>query len=549
MPAQPRAGFGPDMTLEKNGNAEIVDKGGAEAKGEEAAAQSPRKRPRTELHADVQALVSRVCDAEMMRRHAASCGFDEPGLQQLSRLSIKEGLTWLRAIEQELLRTNPSPEALGSLSRSFSKALGGGAQHQVPGTIDSLEQVKAKALELEGLSDVESAYCRLLKIAAGRACLRKEVDNEEADAEEDGATADTAPSPSKRLMTPFFLFLADRRDAIKAELAATGDTGFGSVSKRAAEVWKALPEAEQEPYLAAYRKAKEAREQEFAEIRAREEAAAWEADPLANRFYRMLGCHLAPISRGSPVWGMLAECALGTQPETVAAGSHFVCLERAFSVTRPSEEKSFAKTAQNRRLLWYGCPLGTWASTLCNGVRLPQQETPYTGYNFGKGIYFSDMVSVAAASACPGARDGDRAMVLLAEVALGASVERQQADSRGATKIPPGHQSTLGRGLLAPSASRALPDGALLPLGPVQEQAAAAPLPPDAERLPHNEYVVYNPAHVRMRYLLEVRFLSGTSPETVLQARSETKAEAAASPLSAKRLRKKTHADETLLLS
>lgn len=512
--------------------------------------ESPAKRRRTQLHEDICSFVERICDVDMMQRHAALKGFELPGREQLSRLNIKEGLTWLRAIEQELLKPSPSTESLASFGQSFAKTLAGagGAQHPPSCAIGSLEQVKAKTLELEELSDIENVYGRLLRIAAGRACLKQVSDDEGSD---DGDTADTTPSKStKRPMTAFFLFLADRRDAIKADLVASlGSVGLGEVTKKAAELWKALPEAEQEPYITTYTKAKEARDQEFADIKARQDEAAWKADPLVNRFYRMLGCQLSPISRGSPVWSLIAESALGTQPEAIAVGSHFVCLERAFSVARPHQDRMFPKKAPNRRLLWYGGPTGSWANILCNGIRLPQQETPFTGYNFGKGIYFSDMVSVAAALSSPGAKDGDRATVALAEVALGTSVERHQADSRGATKLPPGHQSIIGRGSLAPSASRVLPDGAVLPLGPVEEQPALPSLPDGATRLSHNEYVVYNPVLVRMRYLLEVRLVSGASPEEVSQARSGMQTGTVSPPLSAKRLRKKTHADEALLLS
>lgn len=309
-----------------------------------------------------------------------------------------------------------------------------------------------------------------------------------------------------------------------------------------------MSETDRAPYEDPFKAEKAAYDQERAERKAKEDAEAWEADPLDQRQYRMLNCQLTAVSRGSPVWSTIAESALGTQMETVAADGQFVCVERMFSINRPSEEKPWIKSGQmpNRRLLWYGGPLATWASVLSNGLRLPQQETPFTGFSFGKGIYFSDMVSVAASAS--GVGDDGRAIVLMCEVAMGKSVERTSVDGRGSSKLPPGKTSTIGRGRLAPSGSRVLPDGAQLPLGPVKEQPA--PMAPVAgARLPHNEYVVYNPGHVRMRYLLEMRLLSGSSQEAIAEARAEAQslASAAAPPLVAKRLSKKTASDQTLL--
>jgi len=504
------------------------------------------------MHADIQALVERVCDVAMMVRHVETSGFDARGvrLENLTTFNIKQGLTWLRAIEQELLKIAPSPESLAALSQSCFKAVGlAGPGSQ---TIGSLELMKAKAQALEALTDIESVYGRLLRIAAGKSGLKKAGDSDDEEVIDVDAI-EAVTSTTKRPTTPFFRFIADRRSVISAELRIELGTPEGTgvrptlVVKRASEIYKALPEAERAAWEGPYRAEKEAHEAEKAAKKAKEDAEAWEADPLPERQYRMLNCHLTPISRGSPVWRLISESALTTQPQAVAADAHFVSVDRMFSISRPCEEKNYPKQAQsqNRRLLWYGGPLASWASVLSNGLHLPQQETPFTGYSFGKGIYFSDMVSVAAARS--GSADGDSAIVLLCEVALGKSVERKQVDARGTSKLPAGYNSTIGRGLVAPLGSRALPDGTHLPLGPVEEQV----LQPPGTRLPHNEFVVYNPANIRMRYILEVKLLSGASQEAISQARAEAESLTVGdeTPLSAKRLRKKTSADATLLAS
>lgn len=63
--------------------------------------------------------------------------------------------------------------------------------------------------------------------------------------------------------------------------------------------------------------------------------------------------------------------------------------------------------------------IGTLASVLRDGLKLPPAEAPSTGYMFGKGLYFSDCSSKAISySVNPSIKKGE-AFVLLSEVALG----------------------------------------------------------------------------------------------------------------------------------
>ena len=44
-------------------------------------------------------------------------------------------------------------------------------------------------------------------------------------------------------------------------------------------------------------------------------------------------------------------------------------------------------------LLWHGSRLTNWVGILSKGLRIAPPEAPVTGYMFGKGVYFADMVS------------------------------------------------------------------------------------------------------------------------------------------------------------
>jgi Poly(ADP-ribose) polymerase catalytic domain len=47
-------------------------------------------------------------------------------------------------------------------------------------------------------------------------------------------------------------------------------------------------------------------------------------------------------------------------------------------------------------LLWHGSRSSNFAGILSQGLRIAPPEAPVTGYMFGKGIYFADMVSKSA---------------------------------------------------------------------------------------------------------------------------------------------------------
>merc|ERR1711972_689470 len=136
---------------------------------------------------------------------------------------------------------------------------------------------------------------------------------------------------------------------------------------------------------------------------------------------------------------------------------------------------------------------------LSQGLRIAPPEAPVTGYMFGKGVYFADMVSKSA-NYCCASRDRPRAVMLLCEVALGKSNELQQANYH-ADHLPKGCLSTHGQGKTAPnpSGTKRLPDGLQVPMGAGVDTGVNG-------SLLYNEFIVYDTAQVRMRYLLEVEF-------------------------------------------
>jgi len=55
---------------------------------------------------------------------------------------------------------------------------------------------------------------------------------------------------------------------------------------------------------------------------------------------------------------------------------------------------------------------------LSQGMRIAPPEAPVTGYMFGKGVYFADMVTKSG-NYCFASRENNIGLMLLCEVALG----------------------------------------------------------------------------------------------------------------------------------
>ena len=168
----------------------------------------------------------------------------------------------------------------------------------------------------------------------------------------------------------------------------------------------------------------------------------------------------------------------------------------------------------NRQLLWHGSRLTNWVGILSQGLRIAPPEAPVTGYMFGKGLYFADMVSKSA-NYCMASSSSRTAVLVLCDVALGAPHELIAAQYEAAERSKArGRHSTWGIGKTAPldTHAGALPSlpGVKIPMG----KAAANPfLDANLDRLKaegagkrpellYNEFIVYDTKQVEMKYVV-----------------------------------------------
>ncbi|XP_069796902.1 poly [ADP-ribose] polymerase 2 isoform X2 [Narcine bancroftii] len=222
-------------------------------------------------------------------------------------------------------------------------------------------------------------------------------------------------------------------------------------------------------------------------------------NPL-DQHYRFLHCELQPMDHSCSHFQIIEKYLQSTHAST--HNDYTMKLLEVFQVAREGEEEVFRSDLNNRRLLWHGSRLMNWVSILNQGLRIAPPEAPVTGYMFGKGIYFADMSSKSA-NYCFATREQNVGLLLLCEVALGDCHKLLAADYE-ASSLPQGKDSTMGLGRVAPSDGTLLSlDGVLVPMGPARETGVVNP---DGYTLNYNEYVVYDPAQVRMKYLLKVQF-------------------------------------------
>ncbi|KAI3374250.1 hypothetical protein L3Q82_006100 [Scortum barcoo] len=219
-----------------------------------------------------------------------------------------------------------------------------------------------------------------------------------------------------------------------------------------------------------------------------------------DRQYRSLKCQLQPLDSSSHEYKVIEKYLQSTHAPTHS--DYTMTVLDIFSVDRDGERDNFLSQIHNKTLLWHGSRLSNWVGILSQGLRVAPPEAPVTGYMFGKGVYFADMSSKSA-NYCFANQNNQVGLLLLSEVALGDCNELLDADY-DANNLPAGKHSTKGLGQTGPDPKNAVTlDGVTVPMGPGVRTGVGKL---NAYSLLYNEYIVYNPAQTRMRYLLRIKF-------------------------------------------
>ncbi|KAJ3152126.1 Poly [ADP-ribose] polymerase 1 [Geranomyces michiganensis] len=191
-----------------------------------------------------------------------------------------------------------------------------------------------------------------------------------------------------------------------------------------------------------------------------------------DKEFRKLNTAMEVLDASSDEYKMIKRCTQTTHAPTHA--EYTLAIKNVFKIQRAGEnEKYTGIEIPNKALLWHGSRLSNYAGILSQGLRIAPPEAPVTGYMFGKGIYFADMVSKSANYCNASAR-----------------------------------QKT-GCGQTGPSSTEYLPgthpdDPVWVPMGPPAPQE----LPGRAKKteLLYNEHIIYNEKQCTLRYLVQVQF-------------------------------------------
>ncbi|KAG7408517.1 Poly [ADP-ribose] polymerase 1 [Fusarium oxysporum f. sp. rapae] len=182
------------------------------------------------------------------------------------------------------------------------------------------------------------------------------------------------------------------------------------------------------------------------------------------------------------------------------------CIERQGEYKR-FDDSEFSKIPSNRRLLWHGSRSTNFAGILSQGLRIGPPEAPVSGYMFGEGIYLADCSSKSAGY-CYSTNTGGEALLILCEAALGAMQALKKTDyNAGIEAQKNGEHSTWGQGRIGHrkwiDAGIAHPslEGVEMP----NPKARLSESGIKDTKLHYNEYICYDVAQDRLRYLLYVK--------------------------------------------
>ncbi|KAF8857253.1 PARP-domain-containing protein [Acephala macrosclerotiorum] len=219
---------------------------------------------------------------------------------------------------------------------------------------------------------------------------------------------------------------------------------------------------------------------------------------------------MTPLSSNSTEFVELSNYLVGTRGETHNANYQ---IQDIFRIERQGEKDRFEKSPfsgppRDRRLLWHGSRCTNFGGILSQGLRIAPPEAPVSGYMFGKGIYLADMSSKSANYCVPHISNGT-ALLLLCEAELGNPMQvltnaSYKADEDAKAN---GLLSTWGQGMTGPShwkdAEAVHPSlkGVKIPDTQVKPGRTGVP----NAYLMYNEYIAYDIAQVRLRYLFRVK--------------------------------------------
>ncbi|EPS73841.1 hypothetical protein M569_00904, partial [Genlisea aurea] len=224
-------------------------------------------------------------------------------------------------------------------------------------------------------------------------------------------------------------------------------------------------------------------------------------DPLFE-CYKKLCCSLSPVEKESSDYGMIAKYLEKTyEPVKVGEISYRVAIDNVFAVESsacPSHDE--IKKLPNKVLLWCGTRSSNLLRHLQKGFLPAVCFLPVPGYMFGKAIVCSDAAAEAARYGFT-AVDRPEGFLVLAVASLGESVIELSHPPEDPKQLEEKKQAVIGRGKKKTDESEHFTwtDDIKVPCGKI------IPSNYKDSSLEYNEYAVYNPQQVCIKFLVAVK--------------------------------------------
>jgi len=212
-----------------------------------------------------------------------------------------------------------------------------------------------------------------------------------------------------------------------------------------------------------------------------------------DQSYDKLKCKIEPVDPSSEEYAMIAKYVKNTHEKETPK------IIDVFRVDREGEEERYTKggkSSGNRQLLWHGSRLTNFVGIISQGLRIAPPEAPVSGYRFGKGVYFADMMSLSSRYCRTQTKD-EHFCMLLGDVAMGKAAEL--ARDTYMEKPLSGYDSSLALGTVNPDPSDTGDfNGAAVPFGKIVKNGRKN------VSCYENQMIVYNVNQCCLKYLLRV---------------------------------------------
>eukprot|EP00521_Asterionellopsis_glacialis_P018141 CAMPEP_0195296450 /NCGR_PEP_ID=MMETSP0707-20130614/19500_1 /TAXON_ID=33640 /ORGANISM="Asterionellopsis glacialis, Strain CCMP134" /LENGTH=247 /DNA_ID=CAMNT_0040357973 /DNA_START=76 /DNA_END=819 /DNA_ORIENTATION=- len=208
--------------------------------------------------------------------------------------------------------------------------------------------------------------------------------------------------------------------------------------------------------------------------------------------YKTLCADLSPICEKTAEYEKIQQYF----EKTKGSGSNAKLID-VWQVDRKGEKERFQKfgALENRKLLWHGTNIAVVAPIITSGLRI----MPHSGGRVGSGIYLASMQEKSAGYT---SGYGSKACMFLCESALGNEfkITSDGRHASGLRKAPTGSDSVHAIGTTTPKTWTSIKiDGK-----DVEVPTSSGCNSGVSSSFYHDEYLVYDEAQVRIRYVLTV---------------------------------------------